>query len=146
MLQRPYITLCAGRHPFVAWPGDLSLGGYNSYTTSMHIEEGKGDKGDRSSDDAPRAPEEVFELLAPFLASGDFSVPLVDGHRFSQQSIARTVSARLEKLGMTMHTLHEETGVPLDTLRKIVDGTYDLKDFEPILAIEPVLKVSLRDL
>jgi len=64
----------------------------------------------------------------------------------SQAVIAREVARGLELRNMNPFTLFELSGVPIDTIMSILDGTFDLGDSEPITAIEGVLQVPLRHL
>jgi hypothetical protein len=64
----------------------------------------------------------------------------------SQAVIAREVARGLELRNMNPFTLFELSGVPIDTIMSILDGSFNLNDSEPITAIEGVLRVPLRHL
>ena len=67
-------------------------------------------------------------------------------HSDSQELMAREVAWGLELRGMSAYTLHEQSGVAIDTIMEILRGTYDLADSLPITAIEQTLKIPLRHL
>lgn len=82
------------------------------------------------------------DLMAPFSAHRENLVSEAD----SRAVIAREVARGLELRNMNPFTLFEVSGIPMDTIMGVLEGTVDLSDSGAITALEQALQIPLRHL
>jgi hypothetical protein len=64
----------------------------------------------------------------------------------SQIAIAWAVREAMERLDMSIYHLHELTGLECDFIDKIIEGSADISDSEPLSKLEVALGVRLNSL
>lgn len=64
----------------------------------------------------------------------------------SQLAIAWAVREAMGRLEISIYHLHELTGLECDFIDKVIEGTADISDSEPISKIEAALRVRLTHL
>lgn len=94
----------------------------------------------------PKKETDISALFADIFGPRSFDRESWVTRDDSQAVIAREVARGLELRNMNPFTLFELSGVPIDTIMSILDGSFDLRDSQPITAIEGVLRVPLRHL
>lgn len=64
----------------------------------------------------------------------------------SQIAIAWAVREAMQKLELSIYTLHELTGLPCEYIAGIIEARADISDSEPISKLEQALHVQLAHL
>ena len=64
----------------------------------------------------------------------------------SRDAISEAVKEAMEEKGISVYSLHEDTGLSCDFIESVLDATMPLNDSEPISILERALKVRLNHL